>query len=181
MRAELFSSDFLISFFIFLSAFIIVTAYYKNLQTDIYESNIRNDMYARAINIGSMLATTSGQPEYWNSTSVQVIGLYDSDRFNLTKLEYLINHANDAGTDEINYQKARTVLGTGTYNLLIRLKFNNSDVVVQKPGTDYNYSYGAPLMNEEQVVVVKRLGVVKLWGDDASNATQVTLEVILWE
>jgi len=175
VRAELFSSDFMISFFIFLSALIIIAAYYQNLQTDVSETSTRNDMYAKAINIGSLLATTSGYPQYWNSTSVQVIGLYDSGKFNLTKLEYLINHTDDIGTDDVNYQEARTKLGTGAYNFLISLKNTTGDVI-QKPGSNYNYSYGKPLTNEEQVMIVKRLGVVDLGG----NVTKVTMEVILW-
>lgn len=169
MRAELFSSDFLISFFIFLSALIIITVYYQNLQTDVSEASIRNDMYTKATNIASLIATTSGYPEYWNSTNVQVIGLYDSGKFNLTKFGYLIN--------DTSYQRARIMLGTGAYNFLITLKYNNTDVVLQKPGSNYNYSYGMPMSNEEQVVVVKRLGVVKL-GD---NTIKVTMEVVLWE
>ena len=169
MRAELFSSDFLISFFIFLSALLIITAYYQNLQTDVYETNLRNDMYSKAIVIASLLATTSGHPQYWDSTNVEVIGFYDSGKFNLTKFEYLIN--------DTSYQEARIKLGTGVYNFLITLKSNNTDFVIQKFGTDYNYSYGMIPTNEEQVLVVKRLGVV----NNSGIITKATLEVILWE
>lgn len=181
MKAELFSSDFLISFFIFLSSFIIIAAYYQNLQTDIAENSIRNDMYSKAISIGSLLATTSGQPKYWDNSTVKVIGLYDSGKFNLTKLEYLINHTNDVGTDVINYQKVKIMLGAGTYNINIIL-LNTSGNIVQKPSDpSYSYTYGIPFSNAKQVILVKRLGVVKLWGDDTDNATKVAMEVILWE
>jgi len=176
MKAELFSTDFLISFFVFLSAFIIIAAYYQNLQTDVSETNIRNYMYSKAISIASLLATTSGYPKYWDNNTVEVIGLYDSGKFNLTKFEELKN---------IPYQDIRTKLGTGVYNINITL-VNASGSILQKPN-DQSYFYALndtaniPMLNAEQLVIVKRLGVVKLWGNEVANATKVTLEVILWE
>ena len=167
MRAELFSSDFLISFFIFLSAFIIITAYYQNLQTDVYEAKMRNDMYSKAIDIAILLATTSGQPQYWNSTNVQLIGLYDSGKFNLTKFEEL---------KKINIQTAKTMLGTGVYNFNITLINTTGNIIENHSTPPILYSYGTPTDNAEQIVLVKRLGVVDLEG----NTTKVTLEVILW-
>ncbi|MFH1229667.1 MAG: hypothetical protein V1678_04570 [Candidatus Aenigmatarchaeota archaeon] len=170
MKAELFSSDFLISFFIFLSAFIIMVSYYQNIQTDVYETSMRNDMISKDISIASLLATTSGQPRYWNFNStdaqyVQVIGLYDSGKFNLTKFEYL-------KTD--NCTNARSMLGTGAYNLYIILKNTTGGVLQKSDG--YSYFCGNPATNEEQTVIVKRLGVVDIEG----NITKVTMEVILW-
>jgi len=167
MRAELFSSDFLISFFIFLSAFIIIAAYFMNLQSDIAEANIRNDMYSRAINIGSLLATTSGYPKYWDSNTVEVIGIYDSGKFNLTKFEEL---------KSISYSNATKMLGSGYYRLNINLK-NVTGNIIQKPSNPaFFYSYGIPPSNAEQIILVKRLGVGNLEG----NATKIIMEVILW-
>ena len=82
MKAELFSSDFIVSIIIFLSILVILGMYYGNLQADIYEKNIRNDMHIKAVNTASLLAISSGDPEFWNSSNVRVIGLYDSERFN---------------------------------------------------------------------------------------------------
>jgi hypothetical protein len=172
MRAELFSSDFMISMFIFLSALLIIVFYYQNLQTDVYENSNRNDMMSKAIKVASLLAESSGYPQYWNSTNVQVIGLYDSGKFNLTKLEYLINNTTSYPA---TYQTVKTMLGTGVYNFFLSLKNTTGDII-EKPGTNYNYSYGMPVVNAEQTVLVKRLGMVNLGG----NSTKVTLEVILW-
>lgn len=166
MKAELFSSDFMISIFLFFSVLVIITFYYQNLQNDVYETSNRNDMYIKAIDVASLLATTSGYPHDWNSTTVKIIGLYDSGKFNLTKFEYLINNT--------DYQTAKTMLGTGVYNFYISLKNITGNIIV-KSG-NYNYSYGLYPSNAEQVVLVKRLGLVNLNG----NATKVTLEVILW-
>lgn len=123
-------------------------------------------MYAKAINIGSLLATTSGYPQFWNSTNVQVIGLYDSGKFNLTKFEEL---------KKIDYQTVKTMLGT-VYDFNITLKNATGNIIVKPSNPNFNYSYGIPITNSEQTILVKRLGVVNLEG----NSTKVTLEVILW-
>jgi hypothetical protein len=167
MKAELFSSDFMISMFVFLAAFLVITVYYENLQSDVYENSNRNDMMSRAIKVASLLAESSGYPQYWNSTNVQIIGLYDSGKFNLTKFEYLKN--------DTDYQTAKTMLGIGVYNFFISLKNTTGDII-EKPGTNYNYFYGMPIVNSEQTVLIKRMGVVNLEG----NSTKVTMEVVLW-
>jgi hypothetical protein len=168
MKAELFSSDFMISFFIFLSALIIITLYYQSLQNDVSESDIRNDMYTKSIEIGSLLATTNGQPQYWNSTNVEVIGLYDNGKFNLTKFEEL---------KKMDKQTVKTMLGIGAYNFNITLTENNTEKIIQKPSDPtYFYTYGTSPTNVEQLVIVKRLGAVNL----EDNVIKVTMEVILW-
>ena len=167
MRAELFSSDFMISMFIFLSALLIIVFYYQNLQTDVYETSNRNDMYSKAINLASLLAESSGYPQFWNSTNVEIIGLYDSGKFNLTKFGELKN---------IDYQTAKVLLGTGVYNFNITLK-NTTGSIIEKPSNpNYKYTYGLDAANAEQTMLVKRLGVADLEG----NATKIIMEVILW-
>lgn len=164
MKAELFSSDFIISILIFLSALVIITFYYQNLQSDVYESNIRNEMYSKAVNIASLLATTSGYPKYWNNTTVKVIGLYDVGKFNLTKFEEL---------KKINYNSVKVMLGTGPYNIYIVLKNETGDTI-EKSGVPY--SYGVTIANAEQIVSVKRLGMISLEG----TSIKTIMEVILW-
>jgi hypothetical protein len=178
VRAELFSLDFLISLLVFLAAFIVIVAYYQNLQTDISETNTRNNMYSKAISIASLLATTNGYPQYWDNSTVEVIGLYDNGKFNLTKFEYLINNTTDYPP---TYQNIKTMLGTGAYELNITL-INATGNILQKPNSQtYFYTYGTSPSNANQIVLIKRLGVVKPWGGSSANATKVVLEVILWE
>ena len=167
MKAELFSSDFIISILLFFTAITIITVYYQNLQSDVYEASTRNDMYSKAINIASLLAESGGYPQFWNSSNVKVIGLYDSGKFNLTKFEELKN---------MNYQTVKSILGTGPYNVFISLK-NVTGGIIEKPSMpSYNYSYGLNIDSAENVVLVKRLGIVNLEG----NTTKVTMEVVLW-
>jgi len=164
MKAELFSSDFMISMFLFISVLVIITMYYQNLQTDVYEADMRNDMYSKAMDIASLLATTSGYPKYWDNNTVKIIGLYDAGKFNLTKFEYLMN---------TSYQDAKIKLGTGFYNFNITLK-NITGQIIQRPGI--SYTCGSSIDTAEQIILVKRLGMINLQGD----STKTIMEVILW-
>ena len=63
------------------------------------------------------------------------------------------------------------------YLRTIIIKNNKTDSILQKPGSNYNYSYGLPMVKEEQAIVIKRLGTVSL---EDNTTKEVTLEVILW-
>lgn len=164
MKGELFSSDFLISILIFLSVMTIVILYYQNMKTDVYETTVRNDMFSRAVGIANVLATTSGSPQYWESTDVSVIGLYDAGKFNLTKMEEL---------QKMDYQNVRAMLGSGAYNIFIVFRNETGDVM-ERSGTQY--SFGNSYENAEQIVSIKRLGAVRVDG----SVKKAVLEVVLW-
>jgi len=164
LKAELFSTDFIISIMLFLSVLVIFGIYYENLQSDVYEQYIINDMQRKAINVADILATSSGSPQFCDSDNVEVIGLYDSGKFNLTKFE---------GLQNISHGTAKLMMGTGVYNLNISLK-NETGHFIEKNGNVY--SFGLPLTNVKNAVSIKRLGIADL----ESENKKVILEVILW-
>jgi len=81
-----------------------------------------------------------------------------------------------------SYQNAKIMLGTGAFDFLISMKYNNTETTVQKPGSNYNYSYGREFDfdggsgDPRQIIIVKRMGLVELSG----STKKVTMEVILW-
>jgi hypothetical protein len=158
LKAELFSSDFIISIMIFLSILIIVGAYYNNFQTDIYQYSIRNDLQTKLMSIADVLGASSGEPQFWDSSNVRVVGLYDSGQFNLTKFSEL---------KEIDYDSAKTLIGTGAYELYLVLKNETGNVID---------SFGLPISGAENVASIKRLGLVEI---DGRNKKAI-MEVILW-
>ena len=164
MRAELFSTDFIVSILLFLSILVIVGFYYGNLQNDIYQQYQRDDMYKKAVNVADLLVASSGSPKYWNSTNVEVIGLYDEGRINLTKFVELKN---------IDHQTVREKMGTGMYNLNISLK-NETGNFIEEGGVVY--TFGVPLENVENAISIKRLAIADL----ESENKKVIVEVILW-
>ena len=163
----MFSSDFMISIILFMSIIITAGVYYQNLQNDVYDSYIRNDMQTKAMNIANLLATTSGDPQFWDNDTVKVIGLYDSGKFNLTKFEEL---------QKIDYYTTKRILGIN-YEFNLTLKNETGNIIQRWDGSKWvNYSFGIPLINVEQAVLVKRLGLVNLEG----NVTKTVMEVVIW-
>jgi hypothetical protein len=165
LRAELFSTDFIISILLFLSVLMILGFYYGNLQNDIYQQYMRNDMQKKAINVADLLATSSGNPDGWDATNVKVIGLYDKGKFNLTKFTEL---------KKLSHETVKRMMGTGVYNLNISLK-NETGSVVDIGGNVY--SFGLPLTDVINAISIKRLGIA----DVESENKKVILEVIIWE
>jgi hypothetical protein len=165
LKAELFSSDFIIGLSVFLIAITIFGLYYENLQTDIADYKIRNEMQNKAINIADLLVTSGGDPPYWNSTNVNVIGLYDEGLINLTKFEQLKN---------IEYYTAKRLLGVGGYEFYIELK-NSTGSVLKNDGITYDF--GTPNTESAlQVFYVERYGLTNLNG----NITKTVIGVVVW-
>jgi hypothetical protein len=165
LKAELFSTDFIISILLFLSVLVILGLYYENLQTDVYEQYLRNDMQRKAINVADVLATSSGNPQFWDSSNVKVIGLFDSGKFNLTKFRVLVQY--------FDHETVKRMMGTGVYNLNINLK-NETGSVIEIGGVVY--SFGLPLTDVKDAVAIKRLGIADL----ETENKKVIMEVILW-
>lgn len=164
MKAELFSIDFVVSILLFLSVLIILELYYGNLQSDIYEQYVLSDLQRKAISVSDLLATGSGNPKYWDSTNVMVVGFFDEGKFNLTKFEEL---------KKISHQTVKQLMGTGVYNLNINLKNETGDLI-EIGGT--TYSFGLPITNVRNAASIKRFGIADL----ESENKKVIMEVILW-
>ena len=165
MRAELFSSDFVIGLSIFLAAICIFGIFYTGLQNDITDYKIRNEIQGKAINIADLLVTSSGDPEYWNSTNVNVLGLYDDGMINLTKFEELKN---------IDYFAVKRFLGVGGYDLYIELK-NTSGYILTNGTTVYEFGIEKS-SDASQAFYVERYGLSRLNG----NLTKTIIGVVVW-
>jgi len=161
LKAELFSSDFIMALFLFLIAIAIFEIFYINLQAEINDYGIRDDIQSKVNGLADVLVTSTGYPKYWDNNSVKVIGLFNSGLINLTKFEEL---------KKIEYYTAKRMMGVRNYEIYIELKNKTGDVI-------NNYKYG----NKEdesanQVFYVKRLGLIDLNG----NVTKAILYVGVW-
>jgi hypothetical protein len=164
LKAEVFSSDFIVGLSVFLIAISIFGIYYTNIQNDIVDYKIRNDMQTKADSVANLLATNSGDPEFWNSNSVKIIGLQDSNIINLTKFEEL---------KKIDYFVAKRMLGVGGYEFYIELK--NETGYTLRNGSSV-FSYGKEMTEDSlNVFYTERYGLTRL-----NNVTKVILGVAIW-
>ena len=165
MKAELFSSDFVIGLSIFLIAIGVFGIYYEGLQNDIADYATRNDMQTKAINIADLLVTSSGEPHGWNSTNVKIIGLYDAGLINLTKFAELKN---------IEYYNAKRLLGVGGYEIYIEIK-NATGYVLKNDSLTYNFGKEKS-ENALQAFYIERYELSNLNG----NITKTIIGVVVW-
>jgi hypothetical protein len=168
LKAELFSSDFIIGLSIFLIAMGVFGLYYESLQGDVADYKIRNEIQNKAINIADLLVTSSGDPQYWNSANVNVIGLYDDGLINLTKFEELKN---------IEHYTAKRMLGLGGYEIYIEIRNETAPFGYALQNNSVTYSFGNKSNeNSLQVFYVERYGLAKIDG----NVTKVKIGVVVW-
>ena len=161
MKAELFSSDFVIGLFLFLIGIVIFEVFYYNLHTDINDYKVRDDLQSKVNSVADVLVTSTGSPEYWDNNTVKVIGLFNSGLINLTKFEEL---------QKIEYYRAKRIMGIGGYDVYIEIRNETEDIID-------GYSYGIKEGEDaEQVFYVKRLGLIDFNG----NVTKVILNVGVW-
>jgi hypothetical protein len=161
LKAELFSSDFIIGLTVFLIALNVFAIYYTNLQNDVTDYKIRNEVQIKANNVANLLATSSGDPEFWDSTNVKVLGLQDSNMINLTKFDEL---------KKIDYFVAKRMMGVGGYEFYVELK-NETDQIIG------NYTFGKTITSSAlQVFYVERYGLASVNG----TVSKIILGVAVW-
>jgi len=165
LKAEIFSSDFIMAVTVFLIAISTFGIYYISLQSDVTNYKIRNEIQSKANNIANLLLTSSGEPRYWSSTNVKVIGLYDSGLINLTKFEEL---------KKIEYYTAKKMLGIGGYEFYIELK-NETGHVLKNDSLVYNFGIEKS-ESTLQAFYVERYGLTDLNG----NVTKTIIGVVVW-
>lgn len=106
--------------------------------------------------------TSTGDPEYWNSNNVKVLGFFNSGMINLTKFAQLKN---------IEYYTAKKIMGVGGYEIYIEITNETGSII---NGT---YWYGIKENeNANQIFYVKRLGLIDFNG----NVTKAILNVGVW-
>jgi len=161
LKAEVFSSDFVMGLAIFLIGMVMFEVFYGNLHSEINDYKIRDDIQAKVNSIADTLVTSTGYPEYWDNNTVKVIGLFSDGLINLTKFEEL---------QKIEYYTAKRIMGVGGYEIYIEIRNKTEDVI---NGYTYGIKEGE---NANQVFYVKRLGLVDFNG----NITKAILNIGVW-
>lgn len=154
-KGQIFSSDFLIACTVFVLAFSILYVYWTYATMQIDESQRINDMIDRAYLI-SEIWFREGTPEYWNETDVVDLGLSNDHRFNWTKMVMM--------RDDIGYENVSKLIGVEIYDY---------NFTVYNSTRDLLYSFGIPPSNPEDLIKVKRVGIL--------NGSVAVVEIMVFE
>lgn len=115
------SLDFIISAVIFCLALALILFAWSFTSTQTAAQGQLSDMESIGLEISDSLVRTPGQPQDWNSTSVQVIGLAsDEGVLDQTKVDRFVN---------LSYEQAKQLLGLGLYEFYFELRDLNGTLL----------------------------------------------------
>ena len=164
-KAQIFSTDLMISASIFISLIIILisTFYFYSIRI---RDNVKNeDLYIKTIQISDILLKTAGIPSDWetNSNNTKNIGLIDSDRiFSTSKIREFVNLSINTTKEKLNIEG---------YNFYFSLKDSNG--ALYNLTNSFSETGIKPSLNAKWIIIIKRIGI---YGGQKAYA-----EFILWE
>jgi hypothetical protein len=152
-KGQSFSIDFMAAtaIFLILIAFIMVYWFYTNAQ--VYETQGIENMIDKVQMVSEVLFS-EGYPEYWSPSDFVTLGFQNDNRFNQTKLDYLIT---------IGYDNSKRLMGVGVDDYYIRL-FDQSD--------NTKFTFGVFPNGEKNLIRIKRVGIL--------NGEIVFAEIFVW-
>jgi len=156
VKAQIWSLDFALSLLIFMSALFAMALAWNFISASTLQNQELKELHMKAMTLSDALIRTSGIPQDWNATNVQIIGLaQDENVLNATKVDYFTT---------MDYDRARALMDIGQYNFYFEvLDLNNT---VQKNTT-------VPISDESVVVVpVERYAIY--------NDIIVKVKFVIW-
>lgn len=127
-RAQVFSGEFLLAYFIFSLALVTTFYLWNNINSDILESERLYDMEEASVDITEKLVNTGGLPNDWNSAGqILSIGLANDSRIldhgKILKFIEIMN----ASTS--NYEDNKYLLGIGKYDFYLSITDINGSII----------------------------------------------------
>ena len=119
-RAQVFSGEFLIAYFIFSIALITTIYLWSNINSDMISSEHIYEMEETSVDTAEKLVNTGGLPDNWNSgDEILSIGLANEsrilDRGKIVRFMEIMNASNS------NYEDNKYLLGIGKYDFYINI------------------------------------------------------------
>jgi hypothetical protein len=153
MKAQLFSLEFIMTFFIFLGLFYMADASWGEI---VAARDATWDLHQKAVLLSHALISSPGEPVLWNNTTVRTVGF--SYTRNVLDPEKLSAFVSLASTD---YEKAKTVLGT-QYDFYLAVR-DSGGILFETEKKPDNYTKVVSvtrecMLQETQVTLVLVLG-----------------------
>jgi len=147
-KGQVWSFDFAVSVVIFFTVVSMVLFSWNYIGAKHVEQMIFNEMESVTVGISDSLIRTTGYPEEWNKTNVQIIGLADEENIlNQTKIQYFVN---------MSYDSIRATLGIMNYNFYLGIRYLN-DTIIEMDGTDLEVGeHPASYSNSTMIVPIER-------------------------
>ncbi len=131
-KSQVFTTDFLLAFFIFSVLVIITMMYWNNYNSKLEKSAEFNIINTEAFQISNALIKSKGSPEDWSQDNVKVIGLAESDRvLSEDKINLFVS---------MPINKTKEIFQMHNFNFLFILRKFNEDVILS-----YGYNKSSPL------------------------------------
>lgn len=153
-KGQSFSADFLLACSLFILAIGLIFIYWSYTSQEIEGTRASNDMIDK-LNLVSQVWFKEGTPAHWSPEDVIEIGLQNNHQFNQTKMNSL---------DSIGYQKFKSFLGAGSYNIYYGVYDENNRTL---------FEFGLYPSSPENVMKTSRIGIL--------NRTIAMVDVLIWE
>lgn len=165
-RAQVFSGEFLLAYFVFSLALITSIYLWNSINSDIVESEQLYDMEEIAVNSAEKLVNTRGLPDNWSSgEAILSIGLVNESRFlDQGKILKFVEIMNDS-----NYEDNKYLIGAGKYDFYFAITDTNGSII--RIG-DQNISTGRFPVNWTGLTPVRNA---------IFNNTIVQVRLIVWK
>lgn len=155
-KAQIFTTDFFIAFFIFSILIIVAMVSWNNYYIKITEINDYDIMMNKAFQISDVLVKSQGYPLEWDSENVQIIGLASEDReLSLDKVNLFAN---------LPLNKSKNIFKTQDSKFHFSIKNFDGEILKE---------YGYNMTNAKKSVNVRRY---LLYNDE-----EAVMEFTLWK
>ncbi len=119
MKGQLFSSDLVLSIFIFLIVFAFLSIFTANMVNNIHKDQISRDLELQVIRISDLFVKTSGKPENWEDINPDLV-----ESIGLVNKENIIDEEKLSSFISMNYTKSKKILGLEDTDYFFRLENN---------------------------------------------------------
>lgn len=135
---QVFSSEFLLAYFIFMTVLVLSVLLWYNTTRDITEVEAYKVMDSDSSDAAEQLVKTQGIPSAWTKNNVASVGLANESRIldgekisNFIELMNTTRHESLCGAgNHSNYDCSRHLLGLAAYDFHFNLSYLNGSVVV---------------------------------------------------
>jgi hypothetical protein len=136
-KAQVFSGEFLLAYFIFMTVIILALLLWYNTTRDVSYVESYKLMEEKAVDAAEQLVRTPGIPDDWNATNVLSVGLANGSRIlSAAKIGRFLDLTNASSYDDLcddpslsNYDCNRHLLGLSGYDFQYNISHLNGSII----------------------------------------------------